>query len=107
MQRVAGQRGAEQRGTVQIGAGWLLLALAVVAAFAWWHMRETPEQSRAKQQRAERAAANLAEDARPVLYRWRDAQGVLQLTDEPPQGRKFERIHKDAPPAPEVRGDRE
>jgi hypothetical protein len=69
-------------------------------------MRESPEQRRTKQLRAERATAELAEDARPVLYRWRDANGVLQLTDEPPQGRKYERIYKDAPPAPEVRGDR-
>ena len=86
-------QGGWQRGAAQVGAGWLVLALAVVAALAWWGTRDTPEQARAKQQRAERATAALAEDARPVLYRWRDAQGVLQLTDEPPQGRKFERIH--------------
>jgi hypothetical protein len=99
--------GAGQRGAVQVGAGWLLLALAAIAALAWWSTREAPEQTRAKQQRADRAAAEIAEDARPVLYRWRDGNGVLQLTDEPPKGRKYERIHKDAPPAPEVRGDRE
>ena len=101
------QGGALQRGAAQVGAGWLLLALALVAAVAWWNTRDTPEQARAKQQRAERATAELAEDARPVIYRWRDAQGVLQLTDEPPQGRKYERIHTDSPPGPEVRGDRE
>ena len=100
------QGSAGQRGAVQIGAGWLALALGAIAALAWWHTRETPEQARAKQQRAERATAELAEDARPVLYRWRDAQGVLQLTDEPPEGRKFERIYTDTPPAPVVRGDR-
>lgn len=96
-----------QRGAAQIGAGWLLLGLAAIAALAWWSTRDTPDQARARQERAERATAELAEDARPVLYRWRDANGVLQLTDEPPQGRKYERIHKDAPPAPEVRGDRQ
>lgn len=98
---------AQQRGAAQIGAGWLVLALAAIAALTWWSTRESPEQTRAKQQRAQRATAELAEDARPVLYRWRDANGVLQLTDEPPADRKHERIHKDAPPAPEVRGDRE
>ena len=98
---------AAERGAAQIGAGWLLLGLAAIAALAWWSTRETPDQARAKRERAERATAELAEDARPVLYRWRDANGVLQLTDEPPKGRKYERIHKDAPPAPEVRGDRE
>ena len=101
------QGAAWQRGAAQVGVGWLLIALAAIAALSWWHTRETPEQARAKQQRAERATAELAEDARPALYRWRDAQGVLQLTDEPPQGRKYERIHTDSPPAPEVRGDRD
>ena len=101
------QGGALQRGAAQVGAGWLVLGLAVIAALAWWSTRETAERTRAKQQRAERAAAELSEDARPVLYRWRDAQGVLQLTDEPPQGRKYERIHTDVEPAPMVRGDRE
>jgi hypothetical protein len=43
----------------------------------------------------------------PVLYRWRDANGVLQITEEPPKGRKYERVPRDAPPAIEVRGDRE
>ena len=74
---------------MQVGAGWLVLALVVIAALAWWSTRDTPEQARAKQQRAERATAELAEDARPVLYRWRDANGVLQLTDTPPKGRKY------------------
>ena len=101
------QGGVWQRGVAQVGAGWLLLGLTAIAALAWWSTRETPEQARAKQQRAERAAAELAEGARPVLYRWRDAQGVLQLTDEPPKGRKYERIHTDVEPTPMVRGDRE
>ena len=101
------QARARQRGAAQIGAGWLVLALAAIAALTWWSTRESPEQTRAKQQRAQRATGELAADSRPALYRWRDANGVLQLTDEPPKGRKYERIHIDAPPAPEVRGDRE
>lgn len=91
----------------QVRAGWLVVGLALIAAVAWWTTRDTPEQARAKQQRAARATAELAEEARPALYRWRDGDGVLQLTSEPPTGRKYERIHTDAPPAPEVRGDRE
>lgn len=91
----------------QVGAGWLLVGVALIAALAWWHTRETPEQTRVKRERAERAAAEIAEDARPVLYRWRDANGVLQLTDQPPEDRKYERIYTDAPPMSEVRGDRE
>lgn len=91
----------------QVGAGWLLAGVALIAALAWWHARETPEQTRLKRERAERAAAEIAEDARPALYRWRDANGVLQLTDQPPADRRYERIHTDTTPVAEIRGDRE
>lgn len=94
---------------MQVRAGWAILGgILLGGALAWWATRDTPEQTRAKQARAERAAAADAEQARPVLYRWRDANGVLQVTDTPPQGRKYERIDKTAPPpAIEVRGDRQ
>lgn len=79
--------------TGQVGAGWLLVGVALIAALAWWHTRETPERTRAKQQRAERAAAEIAEDARPVLYRWRGPDGVVQFTDQPPPpGVKYTKI---------------
>ena len=29
------------------------------------------------------------------LYRWRDAHGVLQITEQPPKGRKYERIDRE------------
>lgn len=66
------------------------LALGIVAT--WWWSRDTPEQEASKRARAERAAAANAEDARPVLYRWTDANGVVQLTDQPPKGRKYRKI---------------
>lgn len=92
---------------MQVRAGWAILGGVLLGgALAWWASRDTPEQARAKQVRAERAAAADAEDARPVLYRWRDADGVLQVTETPPRGRPYERIDKDAPPAIEVRGER-
>ena len=78
------------------------LGLAIVAGLAlgvglgWWKLGhpgyETGEQKAA---RAERVAA-AAEAARPTLYRWRDGAGVLQLTDRPPQGRKYEVVDIDA-----------
>ena len=92
---------------MEVRAGWIVLGLAAIGALAWWAARETPERSRAKQERAERAAAQSAEAARPSLYRWRDANGVLQITEQPPKGHKYERIDVDAPPTIEVRGDRE
>ena len=72
---------------------WALAAgLAVGIGLAWWLSRETPEQAARKRERAERAAAAMAEDAKPVLYRWTDADGVVHLTDKPPKGRKYRKI---------------
>lgn len=74
-------------------ARWAIAAgLLFGAGIAWWLARESPRQAEQKQQRAERAAAATAEDARPVLYRWRDGNGVLQVTDTPPKGRKYEKV---------------
>lgn len=91
---------------------WAILAgLALGALVAWWLSRDTPEQARAKQDRAEQAAAASAEDARPVLYRWRDRNGVLQVTSEPPSGkdagRKYERVDMQPLDGIEVHGDRD
>lgn len=88
-------------------AAWAIVAgLALGGGLAWWLSRDSPEQIALKQQRAEQAAAEQARDARPSLYRWRDASGVLQITDQPPPGREFERIDQDPVRGLEVRGDR-
>ncbi len=51
-------------------------------------------------------------DYAPAIYRWKDAQGVVQLTDRPPPDRPFEEVRidprqnivpslsSDAPPEP-------
>ena len=74
----------------------IVVGLALGAAAGWWKLGhpgyETPAQ---KSERAERVAA-AAEAARPKLYRWRDGAGVLQLTDTPPKGRKYEVVDMDA-----------
>ena len=41
------------------------------------------------------------------LYRWRDAEGRLQVTDEPPKGRPSERISREPRDGLEVDGTRE
>lgn len=84
------------------------LALGIVAggAVAWWGARDTPDRARAKQARAERAAAADLADARPVLYRWRDDAGALHVTDTAPKGRRYERVPVEPDPAIEVHGDR-
>ncbi len=86
---------------------WAIVAgLLLGSGIAWWLAREAPATHEARQQRAERAAAANARDARPSLYRWRDANGVLQITDKPPPKARYERIDRDADRAISVKGDR-
>jgi len=91
--------------------GWTIVAgLAIGGGVAWWMSRDTPEQAAAKQHRVERAAAERAEAARPVLYRWRDAAGTLHISSTPPRGKDARHVEKiDAEPKPgiEVHGDRQ
>ena len=88
--------------------GWAVAAgLALGIGVAWWMARDTPQQAEARQRRAEHAAAAAAADGRPALYRWHDANGVLQVTEQPPKGRKYERIDKHPRKGIEVHGDRD
>ncbi len=71
----------------------ILLGLATGAAVAWWASRDGHDARQARAARAEAAAAADYEDARPVLYRWTDAAGVVQVTDAPPpSGQRFEKV---------------
>jgi hypothetical protein len=84
--------------------GWALVGgLALGAALWWWTTRDEREHARVER---ERKAAAAAEAARPVLYRWRDAHGVLQITETPPKGRKYERVEREPYGGIEVHGDR-
>lgn len=92
--------------------GWAIVGGVVIGAgLAWWLARDTPEQAGRKQARASAARRADAADARPVLYRWRDAGGVLQLTSRPPggadAGRPYERIDLEPRAGFEVHGNRE
>jgi hypothetical protein len=91
-----------------VKVAWAVAAgLALGIGVAWWMARDTPQQAEARQRRAEHAAAAAAADARPALYRWHDANGVLQVTEQPPKGRKYERIDKHPRKGIEVHGDRD
>jgi hypothetical protein len=76
--------------------GHWLVALLTVAAVCWWALGhpgyETWEQRSARLDQE----AKATEAARPKLYRWRDANGTLQLTDKPPKGRKYSVVDLDA-----------
>ena len=83
----------------------LLLAVALGAAAWWWFSSEMPRRERERAIAAE-AAARQAERANS-LYRWRDASGNLQITEDPPKGRKYERISRTPQDGIEVKGNRD
>lgn len=85
----------------------IVAGLAVGIGIAWWLSRDPPEVAQAKQARAEQAAAKRAEAARPVLYRWTDASGVVQITQSPPpKGRRYEKVDVQPHDGIEVHGSR-
>ena len=90
---------------------WAIVAgLAIGGGVAWWMSRDTPEQAQAKRDRVERAAAQRAEAARPVLYRWRDSAGTLHVSSTLPRGvdaRQVEKIDVEPKPGIEIHGDRQ
>lgn len=85
--------------------GMLVLAIGLGVAAWWWYSNEMPRRQR---ERAAAAEAAMAEAERASsLYRWRDAAGNLQITDEPPKGRQYERISRESKEGLEVHGSRE
>jgi len=84
--------------------GMLLFAIAAAVAAWWWFTEEMPRRQHARQVAAEMAAVQ-AQRAN-TLYRWRDDAGNLQVTQDPPKGRKFERISRAPKDGMEVHGDR-
>ena len=82
----------------------LLLAVALGVAAWWWYTQEMPRRERERAVAAE-AAAIQAERANS-LYRWRDAAGNLQISEDPPAGRKYERISRTPQDGIEVDGAR-
>ena len=82
--------------------GMLLLAITAAVAAWWWLTREMPRRQHQREVAAEMAAVK-AERAN-TLYRWRDAAGQLQITQDPPKGQKFERISRTPKDGIEVHG---
>lgn len=86
---------------------WLAIVAGVAlgGGIAWWLAHESPEAEARKQARASQAAAAQADDARHSLYRWRDEAGVLHITEQPPKGRRYERIGRETPAGIVVSGE--
>lgn len=86
------------------GLAWLL-GIAMVAA-VWWfagHPGFEPREQKLQRQQISGEAAT------PKLYRWTDENGVTQITQTPPKGRKYkvikiredQNIIESSAPAPE------
>jgi hypothetical protein len=67
---------------------WLLLALAL-AATAWWYL--APGSLPPALRHAAPPSPGLT-DAPPPLYKWRDAQGQVHVTDVAPGDRPYETL---------------
>ena len=83
--------------------GAVLFAAVLVVAAWWWFTREMPR--RAQQREAAAEAAAIQARRADTLYRWRDAAGNLQITQDPPKGRRYERVSRTPREGIEVRGD--
>lgn len=70
---------------------WLLLCVAILAlaGWAWWYYApdSLPEPLRKQ--------LPVSKNANPVLYKWRDAQGRWQVTDQAPTDRPYETVRVD------------
>ena len=74
--------------------GFLLGVAATLIAFgaAWayvWYLE--PQRLPAEWRRDNPNSSDYA----PLVYRWKDDQGVVQLTDQPPEGRPYESVRID------------
>ena len=71
---------------------WAVVLILAVIVSAWWLARdpEAPATTRPAVEVGEQA------QAKRVLYRWRDANGVVQVTDTPPKGHRYETLDVDA-----------
>ena len=77
--------------------GWaLVLGIVGGIAVAWWLARDAPAQTQQKARQGAESAAPVSKSANAgTLYRWRDARGVLHVTQSPPRDHDYERISAD------------
>ena len=84
----------------------ILLGAAAGVGLAVWlagHEKPAPVGAAAGKHRS---GGEQSEDALPGLYRWRDDQGVLHVSDAPPKGVRAERVARAPRTGIEVHGDR-
>jgi hypothetical protein len=65
----------------------------ILGALVWWQLGHPGYETAAQRQaRVEKIEHEATYGAGPQLYKWRDDNGVLQITQEPPKGRKYEKV---------------
>lgn len=69
----------------------LLAAIVLLGLAATWIWHHQPEHL----PREWRRANPNSQDYMPEVYRWRDAQGRVQITDTPPVDRPYETVRID------------
>ncbi|MET0281723.1 MAG: DUF4124 domain-containing protein [Steroidobacteraceae bacterium] len=85
---------------------WAILGgLAIGGAAAWWLARQEAPPAHARP-RPDRDGNIRVEDHTPALYRWRDANGILHITERPPEDHPYERLSRDRGSDIQVRGAR-
>ncbi len=72
------------------GRALLLLALIAAALWAWWTYAPESVPKVVREQLPVAAPAPA-----PMLYKWKDAQGRWNVTDQPPAGRPYEAVRVD------------
>lgn len=75
-----------------LGKAVLLLALIAAAVWAWWTYAPDSVPAVIREQLPVSAPARADN---PTLYKWKDAEGRWNVTDQPPQGRPYEAVHID------------
>lgn len=73
---------------MQLHWGWAALAaLALGVGLAWWTQPASEGSHRHDSDTAQHPRSHG--EAGPTLYRWIDANGVVNITDHPPRGRAY------------------
>jgi len=77
-----------------VRVGWAIAAgLLLGGGVGWWLLEREKRPSASTSPAVAPVTGTLAEAAPgPRLYRWRDAQGVLQVSDKPPASGDYEEV---------------
>jgi len=72
---------------------WAIVAGLVLGGGLGWYLLERERKPRPDAGTPTTPATAIAETGPdPVLYRWRDANGVLQISDKPPASGSYEEV---------------